>query len=65
MADRQTPVRWRSDQWYEPYGEVCWSTDASPLAQLPTDCGFMGQRHGGAIRLTQMGRRWYDARIGR
>ncbi|NLE44022.1 MAG: hypothetical protein GX620_04825, partial [Chloroflexi bacterium] len=47
-------------QWYEPYGEVRWSTGA-----LPTDYGFTGQRHDESIRLVQMGARWYDARIGR
>jgi len=47
-------------QWYEPYGEVRWSTGA-----LPTDYGFTGQRHDESIHLIQMGARWYDARIGR
>ncbi|NLE45473.1 MAG: RHS repeat-associated core domain-containing protein, partial [Chloroflexi bacterium] len=51
-----SPVR----QWYEPYGEVRWSTGG-----LPTDYGFTGQRWDDSIRLIQMGARWYDARIGR
>ncbi|MBN1179585.1 MAG: RHS repeat-associated core domain-containing protein [Anaerolineae bacterium] len=51
-----SPVR----QWYEPYGEVRWSTGA-----LPTDYGFTGQQNVPSIGLVFMRARFYHSGLGR
>ncbi|NLE43466.1 MAG: RHS repeat-associated core domain-containing protein, partial [Chloroflexi bacterium] len=51
-----SPVR----QWYEPYGEVRWST-----GELPTDYGFTGQQDVSSVGLVYMRARFYHAGLGR